>query len=58
MTWGFQAGIGIDVFKKLAVDARYEGSLSKYGDSFNVGGTDHNFDARPSQWIIALGWWF
>jgi hypothetical protein len=57
-TWGFQAGIGLDIFKKLAVDARYEGSLSKYGDSFTVGGLEHSFDARPTQWIIALGWWF
>lgn len=57
-TWGFQAGIGIDILKKLALDARYEGSLSKYGESFAVAGTDYNFDARPSQWILTLGWWF
>lgn len=57
-TWGFQAGIGIDLFKKLALDARYEGSLSKYGEAFTVDGTDYNLDARPSQWILTLGWWF
>lgn len=57
-TWGFQAGVGLDLFRKLAVDLRYEGSLSKYGDSFTVGGTPYNFDARPRQWIIGLGYWF
>jgi hypothetical protein len=58
LTWGYQAGIGVDLFKKLAIDLRYEGSLSKYGDSFTVGGTSHNFDARPTQYIVTLGWWF
>jgi opacity protein-like surface antigen len=58
LTWGFQAGIGIDLFKKISIDGRYEGSLSKYGDSFTVGGMAHNFDARPTQWIVALGYWF
>ena len=48
LTWGYQAGVGLDLFKKIAIDARYEGSLSKYGDSFNVGGIDHTLDARPS----------
>ncbi len=58
LTWGFQAGIGVDLFKKLAIDARYEGSLSQYGDSFTVGGMDHTLDARPSQWIVTVGYWF
>ena len=56
MTWGFQAGIGIDV-SKISLDARYEGSLSKLGESFNVGGNEFALDARPSQWIISLGIW-
>ena len=59
LTWGFQAGVGIDLFKKLSVDARYEGSLSKYaGATFDVGGTTQNLDARPRQMILAVGWWF
>ncbi len=58
LTWGYQAGIGVDLFKKLAIDLRYEGSLSKYGDSFTVGSTSHNFDARSTQYIVTLGWWF
>ena len=56
MTWGFQAGIGIDV-SKISLDARYEGSLSKLGETFSVGGSEFALDARPSQWIISLGIW-
>jgi len=58
LTWGYQAGVGIDLFKKLAVDLRYEGSLSQYGDSFTVGGSDYALDARPTQVIFTLGFWF
>jgi hypothetical protein len=58
LTWGFQAGVGADLFKKLAIDLRYEGSLSKYGDSFTIDGKEHNFDARPTQYIVTLGYWF
>lgn len=57
-TWGFQAGIGLDLFRKLALDARYEGSLSRFGDSFEIAGLPYSFDARPSSWIISLGYWF
>jgi hypothetical protein len=58
LTWGYQAGVSIDLFKKLAIEGRYEGSLSKYGDAFNVGGADYTLDARPTQMIVTLGWWF
>ena len=57
MTWGFQAGLGVDV-SKFSLDVRYEGSLSKLGESFSVGGNDFALDARPTQWIISLGFWF
>ncbi|MCA1746501.1 MAG: hypothetical protein LC655_02305, partial [Bacteroidales bacterium] len=58
LTWGFQAGVGVDLFKRLAIDLRHEGSLSKYGESFTVDGISHNFDARPTQYIVTLGYWF
>lgn len=57
MSWGYQAGLGLDI-SKLSIDARYEGSLSALGETFTVGGVDFPLDARPSQWIISLGWWF
>ena len=37
MTWGFQAGIGVDLMKKVTLDARYEGSLSKLGNTLDIG---------------------
>lgn len=57
MTWGFQAGLGIDV-SKLSIDARYEGSLSQLGETLSIGESEFALDARPSQWIISLGLWF
>jgi hypothetical protein len=57
MTWGFQAGLGLDI-SKLSLDFRYEGSLSKLGESLSIAGSEFDLDARPSQWIISLGWWF
>lgn len=58
LTWGFQVGVGADLFKKLAIDLRYEGALSQYGDSFTVNGSDYALDARPTQVIFTLGYWF
>lgn len=57
MTWGFQAGIGVDLLKRISIDARYEGSLVKIGEEFNFDGGDFAFDARPRQWLISLGIW-
>jgi hypothetical protein len=57
MTWGFQAGLGVDL-GKISVDARYEGSLSKLGDAVTLGGQDFQLDARPNQWVFSLGFWF
>ncbi|MBE9518544.1 MAG: PorT family protein [Bacteroidetes bacterium] len=57
MTWGFQAGLGLDL-SKISLDVRYEGSLSVLGESLSIGGSEFALDARPSQWIISLGYWF
>lgn len=57
MTWGFQAGLGLDL-SKFSLDVRYEGSLSKLGESINVGQQNFQLDARPSQWLFSLGFWF
>ncbi len=52
---GYQLGAGIDLLG-LTLDARFEGSLSKFGDAINVAsGQDLNFDARPNQFLISLG---
>jgi hypothetical protein len=58
LNWGFQAGLGVDLFKKLSIDARYEGSLSNLGETLTIGGSEFALDARPSQWILSVGFWF
>jgi hypothetical protein len=59
MTWGFQAGLGVDLLKRISLDARYEGSLSKLGENFTIPGIPvFSLDARPRQWIFSLGVWF
>lgn len=57
-TWGYQAGIGFDLFKKLTLDARYEGNFSSLGESVAIGGTDYPTDMRTSQFLISVGWMF
>lgn len=58
MTWGFQAGLGVDLMNKISLDARYEGSLSKLGETLSISGNEFALDGRPSQWVISLGVWF
>ncbi|MDX2429427.1 MAG: porin family protein [Bacteroides sp.] len=57
MTWGYQVGLGLDI-SKISIDARYEGSLSSLGEAVNIGGNSYALDARPSQWVFSLGFWF
>ena len=57
MTWGWQGGIGVDL-SRFTIDARYDGALSKFGESISIGGKDYALDARPNQFIISLGFWF
>jgi hypothetical protein len=54
---GFQAGIGFDI-NKLAIDLKYEGSLSKLGDGITIGGEKMVFDSRINQFIFSVGFFF
>lgn len=57
-TVGYQAGIGLDIWKIL-VDFKYEGSLSSIaGDNIRILGTDFGVDRRNPQWILSLGFRF
>ena len=56
-TIGYQAGIGLDV-GKMAIDIRYEGSLSKLGTGIDIGNTTTSFDTRLNQIIVSLGFFF
>ncbi|NOY36829.1 MAG: PorT family protein [Chlorobi bacterium] len=57
-TFGYQAGIGIDLLKKITFDVRHEGNLSKLGSGVTIGGQDFTLDTRNPQWIFSLGLFF
>jgi hypothetical protein len=53
-TIGFQTGAGFSI-SNFSLDIRYEGNLSKLGDSVDVGTQKVNFDKRAQQIIFSLG---
>ena len=58
-TFGYEAGIGLDIFKKLTLDARYSGSLSKkFGNAVNIGNQTFNLDSRQPSFILSVGLMF
>ena len=58
-TFGYQAGVGFDLFKKLAIDLRYGGSLSKkFGDLVTIGGQTFNLDHREPSLKLSFGYMF
>ncbi len=54
-TFGYQVGVGIDIFKFAMLDLKYEGNLSKFGNGVTIGGVERKFDQRNPQWILSLG---
>jgi hypothetical protein len=38
------------------IDLKYEGSLSKFGDNIATSGQNFVTDARPSQWLLSIGY--
>jgi hypothetical protein len=59
MTIGYQAGVGVDIFKILTFDLRYEGSLKKYQNQIeNAIGTKFNLDDRANAFLFSLGLMF
>ena len=57
MTFGYQAGIGIDILKILTFDIKYEGSLKKYQNQIQglASGTKFNLDDRSNAFILSVG---
>jgi len=59
LTFGYQAGIGLDLLKKLTIDLRYEGSLKKYQNQIeNLVGTSVALDDRPNAFLLSIGYMF
>lgn len=54
-TFGYQAGVGVDIFKKLTLDARYEGNLNQFGNEITIGGEKFNLDDRTGALVISVG---
>lgn len=58
-TFGYQAGVGLDIFNKIALDVRYGGSLSKkFGDAVSIGSQTFNLDSRQPSLILSVGLMF
>ena len=57
-TWGYQAGLGIDLLKKLTFDVRYEGSLSDFTESVDIGGVTLQPSTKSSAFLLSLGFMF
>jgi hypothetical protein len=59
LTFGYQAGIGVDILKRLTFDLRYEGSLQKYQTQIqNLAGDKFNLDDRPNAFLVSVGLMF
>jgi opacity protein-like surface antigen len=55
-TFGYQAGLGIDIIKRITVDLRYEGSLQKYQTQIeNLTGEEFKLDDRPNAFLLSVG---
>jgi len=58
-TFGYQAGVGFDLFKVLTFDARYGGSLAKkFGDAVTIGSQTFNLDSREPTFMLSIGLMF
>ncbi len=56
--FGYQVGVGLDILKFATIDFKYEGNLSKLGESINIGDQSFAFDQRNPQLIVSLGIFF
>ncbi len=55
-TIGYQAGIGADLLSLVSIDLKYEGNLSKLGNSVTIPGAGtFNTDMRCNQIILSVG---
>ena len=54
-TFGYQAGVGFDLFKKLTFDIRYEGNLNQFGDEITIAGETFTLDDRTGALLLHVG---
>ena len=54
-TFGYQAGLGLDLFKKMTIDLRYEGNLNQFVDEITIGGQNFVLDDRTGSLLVQVG---
>ncbi|MDX9729367.1 MAG: porin family protein [Bacteroidales bacterium] len=54
-TFGYQAGVGFDLLKRLTFDLRYEGNLNQFGDEIEIGGETFTLDDRTGAILVQVG---
>jgi hypothetical protein len=54
-TFGYQAGVGVDLLKRLTIDFRYEGNLNKFGNELQIGSETFALDQRSTALSLSLG---
>jgi len=54
-TFGYQAGVGIDVLKRLTFDIRYEGNLNQFGHKITIADQDFTLDDRTGALLVHVG---
>ena len=57
-TFGYQAGVGFDLLKRLSFDLRYEGNLNQFGDEIEIGDQTFNLDDRTGAILVHVGLMF
>ncbi|HUX55867.1 MAG TPA: porin family protein [Bacteroidales bacterium] len=58
-TFGYQAGVGFDLFNKLTFDVRYGGAFGeKFGDVISIGSQTFALDDRKPTFMLSLGLMF
>ncbi|MFO7573846.1 MAG: porin family protein [Bacteroidales bacterium] len=54
-TFGYQAGVGVDILNKLTLDLRYQGNLNQFGNELTVGTQTFELDQRSSAISLSVG---
>lgn len=57
LTWGYQAGVGLDI-KSVTIDAAFQGAINRFGNDVTVGGNTYTLDDRPTSFVVSLGYMF
>lgn len=54
-TFGYQTGLGFDLFKRLTFDLRYEGNLNQFGEEIEIGDQNFQLDDRTGALLLQVG---